>query len=287
MFDEFLKADAETNGKQFLEFRHHEDYLPYVDGKPRYKGVQSFLESRGIALEFGEDTDGPEANTCCGLGNRKDKFFNDILDRDGVECYQSTVDFIKQIKDLGVKVGVASSSKNCEKILKACNLLDLFETRVDGVVSKELGLKGKPEADIFTVATANLGCHVDDTIVVEDAVSGVQAGRNGSFGLTLGLAREDNVAELKANGADIVVEDMSEITLDQINKWFEDKDLWRIVYYDYDPVKERTREAMTGVGNGVFGVRGAHEEMDANKVNYPGTYMCGLFNKIPSVVGDR
>lgn len=191
---------------------------------------------------------------------------------------------------MGVKVGVASSSKNCEKILKACNLLSLFETRVDGVVSAEMKLKGKPEADIFTVATANLGCSVYETIVVEDAVSGVQAGSNGNFGLTLGLAREDNANELFVNGADIVVNDMSEIDLARINKWFDEElpeDKWRILYKDYDPVKERTREAMTGVGNGYFGTRGAHEEMDANKVNYPGTYMTGLFNKIPSIVGDR
>lgn len=168
-------------------------------------------------MEFGDPSDGPDANTCCGLGNRKDKFFNEILDRDGVEVYQSTVDFIKEIKALGVKVGVASSSKNCEKILKACNLLDQFETRVDGVVSAEMKLKGKPEADIFTVATANLGCKVDETIVVEDAVSGVQAGKNGNFGLTLGLAREDNVHELWVQGADIVVEDMSETSVAKLN----------------------------------------------------------------------
>jgi hypothetical protein len=126
--------------------------------------------------------------------------------------------------------------------------------------------------------------------VVEDATSGVQAGNAGNFGLTLGLAREDNAHSLWVNGADIVVSDFSEIDIPRINKWFDEElpeDKWLITYKDYDPIKERTREAMTGVGNGYFGVRGAHEEMDANQVNYPGTYMCGVFNKTPSVVGDR
>lgn len=176
--------------------------------------MQSFLESRGIELTFGDPSDAPDAETCCGLGNRKDQLFNTILDRDGVETYESTVQFINQCKSLGVKVGVASSSKNCAKILEKVGLLDLFETRVDGVVSAELKLKGKPEADIFTVAADQLGCSYDDTIVIEDAVSGVQAGKAGNFGLTLGLARENNSHELWVQGADIVVTDMSEITIE-------------------------------------------------------------------------
>lgn len=191
---------------------------------------------------------------------------------------------------MGVKVGVASSSKNTIGILEAAGLSDIFETRVCGLVSAELGLKGKPEADIFTVATDRLGCTYDRTIVVEDAVSGVQAGNAGNFGLTLGLAREENVRELYVNGADIVVKDMAEIDLAAINEWFvEDKieDGWILTYNDYDVKKERTRETMTCVGNGYLGSRGNMEEMHANNVNYPGTYMSGLFNKIPSKVGDR
>lgn len=101
--------------------------------------------------------------------------------------------------------------------MKAAKCLDLFEVRVDGVVSAELGLKGKPEADIFTVAADKMGCSYDRTIVVEDATSGVQAGLKGNFGLVLGIARENNARELYVNGADIVVTDFSEITLERIN----------------------------------------------------------------------
>jgi hypothetical protein len=126
-----------------------------------------------------------------------------------------------------------------------------------------MGLKGKPESDIFTVATDNLNCAYEKTIIVEDATSGVQAGLNGNFGLVLGLAREENDLELYVNGADIVVRDFSEITLERINAWFTEdlpKDKWTILYKDYDPIKERTREALCSVGNGYFGTRGCHEE---------------------------
>ncbi|MBK9292518.1 MAG: beta-phosphoglucomutase family hydrolase [Bacteroidetes bacterium] len=290
MFDDFLRHHAEKHGSVFKEFTHKDDYLPYVDGKPRYKGVADFLESRGISLPFGDPSDAPSFETVCGLGNLKNDAFNDVLRRDGVEVYESTVALMKQLRKEGVRVGVASSSKNCEAVLEAAGLLELVETRVDGVVSAELGLKGKPEPDIFTTAAANLGCEPERCVVVEDAVSGVQAGRAGNFGLVLGIAREENEAELYANGADIVVHDMAQINLDQVDEWFGKglpADSWSITYHDYDTRKERSREALLTVGNGYFGTRGAMEETHANKVNYPGTYMASMYNRLVTKVAGR
>ncbi|HMM11781.1 MAG TPA: beta-phosphoglucomutase family hydrolase [Bacteroidales bacterium] len=290
MFDDFLRWHADAHGYTFREFTHKDDYLPYVDGKPRYKGVADFLESRGISLPFGEPSDAPSFETICGLGNLKNDAFNDVLRLDGVQVYESTVRLMKQLRDEGLRVGVASSSKNCELVLEAAGLLQLVETRVDGVVSAELGLKGKPEPDIFTTAAANLGCLPERCVVVEDAVSGVQAGRAGNFGLVLGIAREDNTSELFANGADIVVEDLDRISLDEIDHWFEkelEADQWSITYHDYDPKKERSREALLTVGNGYFGTRGAMEETSANKVNYPGTYMASMYNRLITNVAGR
>jgi beta-phosphoglucomutase family hydrolase len=291
MFDTFLRSREEKHGEPFREFTHEKDYLPYVDGKPRYKGVASFLESRNIDIPFGDPSDEPEAETVCGLGNRKNLVFNNILNRDGVKLYDSTVDLIHELKKEGIRIGVASSSKNCEQVLEAAGLLDLFETRVDGVVSAELGLQGKPEPDIFTTACDNLGVDYDTSVVVEDAVSGVQAGRAGNFGLTLGIAREENSRELLINGADIVVEDMAELGgIAGLDRWFEtgiDRDNWSILYNDYDPGKEKSREALLTIGNGYFGTRGALEECDAGDNNYPGTYMAGMFNRLTSKVGDR
>lgn len=290
MFDEYLHEHANKTGEKFTEFSHEKDYLPYVDGKPRYKGVESFLQSRNISLPFGDPSDDPGKETICGLGNRKNQAFNEVLERDGVEVYESTVELIKRLKEEGIHVGVASSSKNCKGVLEAAGLLDLFETRVDGIVSAEIGLHGKPEPDIFTTAADNMGVPYDKAVVVEDAVSGVQAGSKGNFGLVLGIAREDNEKELKTNGADIVVTDISEIGFDGIVDWFEsglDKDNWSISYSDYVPGKEKTRETLLTIGNGYIGVRGAMEEIDAGDTNYPGTYMAGLYNRLTSKVADR
>ena len=221
MFDEYLRTREERFGETFREFTHAGDYLPYVDGKPRYKGVASFLESREINIPFGDPADPAGKETVCGLGNRKNEAFNIVLARDGVEVYPSTVKLIDDLIEAGVLLGVASSSKNCMPVLETVGLLNKFGARVDGEVSAELGLHGKPEPDIFTTACDILNVSYKDAIVVEDAVSGVQAGAKGGFGLTLGIAREDNMEELAENGADYVVEDLVEINgLEGLNKLF-------------------------------------------------------------------
>jgi len=290
MFDGYLKGRAQKEQKPFEEFTHNNDYLPYVDGKPRYKGVASFLLSRGIKLDYGHVDDTLEKETVCGLGNRKNQAFTDVLQKDGVQVYASTVKLIKQLLQKGIKVGVASSSKNCQVVLEAAGLSHLFETRVDGVVSVELKLQGKPEPDIFTTACDNLGITYDRAVIVEDAVSGVQAGKKGNFGLVIGIAREDNEEVLKAQGADLVVKDLNEVSLARIEQWFTkdlEKQNWHINYYDYDVHKERTREALLTVGNGYMGVRGAVEESRANEVNYPATYIAGIYNRLESRVADK
>ncbi|UEG49087.1 beta-phosphoglucomutase family hydrolase [Ferruginibacter lapsinanis] len=218
MFDEYLYFRLKQYNEPFHEFTHANDYLPYVDGRPRYKGVETFLRSRGIDIPFGDPKDESKKETVCGLGNRKNEFFNKVLEEDGVEVYESTIILIKDLLKTSIKVGVATSSKNCVVILEKASITDLFETRVDGVVSAELGLHGKPEPDIFTTACDNLGVTYDRSIIVEDAVSGVQAGAKGKFGLVIGVAREDNAIELMINGADVVVEDLSELSIDEINK---------------------------------------------------------------------
>ena len=289
MFDEYLKGREEKYGELFKEFTHADDYLPYVDGKPRYKGVADFLKSRDIEIPYGDPSDDPGKETVCGLGNRKNKLFTEVLERDGVEIFDTTVDFINELKRNDIRVGVASSSKNCKPVLEVAKLDHLFETRVDGVVSAELGLKGKPEADIFTTACDNLGVSYHRSVVVEDAVSGVQAGKNGNFGLVLGVAREENINELKANGADIVVQDIGELGgINAVEEWFDKgihEDCWVLRYSSYERKKEKSREALLAIGNGYLGSRGNLEEATDNEFNYPGTYINGLYNRLTSKVG--
>ncbi len=221
-FDEYLRYREQKYRVPFREFTQG-DYLAFVDGRPRYEGVDSFLKSRGIIIPYGDPKDEPGIETVCGLGNRKNELFNKVLEEEGVEVYASTVQLIEQLLEAGVKVGVATSSKNSDRILEKAGIAKLFETRVDGVVSAKLGLKGKPEPDIFVRACENLGVRRDRAMIVEDAVSGVQAGARGRFGLVLGVARENNFGELRSNGADIVVSDLSEISIKDIDRWFENK----------------------------------------------------------------
>jgi len=222
MFDGYLKKREKKHGEPFKEFTQ-KDYLEYVDGKPRYDGVASFLQSRNIQIPWGSPEDATGKETVCGLGNQKNEAFMEVLKNEGADTYPSTVELIEELFRAGIKLGVASSSKNCKAVLQAVNLEKYFGARVDGVVSAELGLNGKPEPDIFTKACEILGSTPENSIIVEDAVSGVQAGAKGNFGLTLGVAREDNTEDLRKNGADVVVEDLEEIHgLAGLNKLFKE-----------------------------------------------------------------
>lgn len=291
MFDEYLHKREKDHGEKFKEFTHANDYLPYVDGKPRYKGVESFLESRGINIPYGDPSDGVDKETICGLGNRKNQAFNEILQRDGVEVYTSTLKLMEDLRKAGIKMGVATSSKNCKQVLDRANLTHYFQTQVDGEVSAQLGLHGKPEPDIFIVAANNLGVERIRTVVVEDAVSGVQAASKGNFGFVLGVARENNAKELRTNGADIVVTDLKEINgIEGIDRWFKDgllRDLWSASFHCFDFSLEHSRESMLTIGNGYFSTIGSLEEYEVDPLSRPSTCIAKLYSDLYSPFDNR
>jgi beta-phosphoglucomutase family hydrolase len=211
MFDEYLRKRAEQSGEAFRPFDVATDYRLYVDGKPRFDGVRDFLTSRGIQLPEGTPEDAAEVETVCGLGNRKNNLVNHVLADVGVEPYEGTVQFIHQLRRDGFKVAVVTSSQNCTAVLKAAKLDDLFEVQVDGNIIHAQHLAGKPAPDTFLLAAKLLGVEPARSIVIEDAISGVQAGANGNFGLVIGVARKGNVEELQQHGAHLVVNDLREL----------------------------------------------------------------------------
>jgi beta-phosphoglucomutase family hydrolase len=211
MFDEYLRQRAERDGEEVVEFTIDGDYKTYVDGKPRYDGVRSFLAARGIDLPEGERSDPPDRETVCGLGNRKNELVNRLLDEEGVVVYDGSVQLLHHLRAQGVRLAVVSSSRNCLAVLTSAGLLDVFDARVDGVVAAERGLPGKPAPDTFLSAAADLATPPERAVVVEDAISGVQAGRAGDFGLVVGVDRDDEREALRAHGADIVVNDLAEL----------------------------------------------------------------------------
>ena len=214
MFDEYLKARAERTGEEFVPFDKRGDYDQYVDGKPRYEGVQSFLESRGIELPRGKPTDPPDAETVDGLGNRKNALVVELIRTQGVEPYEGSVRYLHAVRDAGLRRAVVSSSTNCKDVLEAAGIEDLLEVRMDGIVAEREHIKGKPAPDTYLKAAEMLGAEPSQAAVFEDALAGVEAGRAGNFGCVVGVDRVGQADALKQHGASIVVKDLAEL-LDQ------------------------------------------------------------------------
>jgi beta-phosphoglucomutase family hydrolase len=211
MFDAYLQQRAAERGEPFRPFEIATDYRLYVDGKPRFDGVRDFLTSRGIQLPEGSPDDPPQAETVGGLGNHKNDLVNTVIEEGGVVPYEGSVKLIHQLRQQGFKIAVVTSSQNCEAVLKAAELDAFFEVRVDGNTIDAQQLAGKPAPDTFLMAAQRLGVEPKRAVVVEDAISGVQAGRHGNFGLVVGVARKGNDEELRHHGAHLVVHDLSEL----------------------------------------------------------------------------
>jgi len=210
-FDEFLDARASESSGTFAPFSIDRDYPPYIDGKPRYDGVDSFLRSRGIELPWGDTADPPSRKTVCGLGNRKNQLFNEILATEKPEIFHGSVKLAHSLREMGIKTAVVSASKNAGPVLAAAGITELFDVIVDGTVAARLGLAGKPAPDPFLEAARALDVAPERAVVVEDAIAGVQAGRAGNFGLVIGIDREGQGDALYEHGADIVVTDLEEL----------------------------------------------------------------------------
>jgi beta-phosphoglucomutase family hydrolase len=210
-FDEFLRT---RDGAGFAEFTDH-DYAAFVDGRPRADGVREFLRSRGIELPEGEPDDPVDAPTVNGVGNRKNELVLKIIDERGVNPYPGSVRYLDAVKAAGLRIGVVTSSANGAKVLDGGDLSKYVEARIDGIVIRERHLKGKPAPDSFLAGAAALGVEPAHAAVFEDAQSGVQAGKAGGFGYVVGVNRANQAEELRAHGADIVVDDLADLLEDR------------------------------------------------------------------------
>jgi alpha,alpha-trehalase len=266
VFDRYLAAHGEADAAApFTDA----DYRTYVDGVGRYDGVDRFLRSRGLEVPFGSPDDPPGETTACAIGNLKNGAFEDAVARFGVRPYRTTRRFIGALHDHGIRTAVISASKNCRMVLAAAGMDDLFEVRVDGDDAARLGFPGKPEPDVFLEAARRLGVDPAQAAVVEDAISGVHAGRAGGFAMVIGLDRTRNPAPL-AEFADLVVPDCADLEvvgttvrqavparahLTDLPDATEDHDLVRLldapsvaVFLDYDgtltPIVDRPEHAL-------------------------------------------
>jgi beta-phosphoglucomutase family hydrolase len=211
MFDSYLRERATRSGEEFVAFDPIGDYDEYVDGKPRYDGVRSFLDSRGIELPQGDPSDAASAETIDGLGNRKNEIVLQLFKDQGVKVYDGSLRYVKAAREAGLACAVVSASANCRDVLLAAGIEELFERRIDGVVAEREHLKGKPAPDTFLAGARALGIEPAQAVVFEDALAGVEAGRAGGFACVIGVDRIGQADALREHGADIVVRDLAEL----------------------------------------------------------------------------
>ena len=211
MFDAFLRDWSASHDQPFVPFDPAGDYEQYVDGKPRLEGTASFLESRGIELPMGEESDPPGTPTIWGLGNKKNDLIQQVIERDGVQVYEGSVRYVNAVREAGLRTAIVSSSANTVAVLQAAGVAGLFEVRVDHQVAEEHKLRGKPAPDTFLEAAKMLGVAAANAVVYEDALAGVAAGRAGHFGFVVGVDRVGQADQLHAHGADVVVKDLAEL----------------------------------------------------------------------------
>jgi len=210
VFDEFLEAQ---DGSGFRPFDPKRDYRRYVDGKPRYAGVESFLASRGIELPYGGVADPPDALTVCGLGNRKDGYFRAWLVGHRAQAFPGTVKLVRELRDAGIRVAVFSASRNAVDVLSSAQVLDLFDAKVDGGDLARLRLPGKPDPAMLREAAARLAMKPEQCAVIEDSIAGIEAAVRGGFGCAIGVNRGEHAAALRDAGAQLVVHDVAELAL--------------------------------------------------------------------------
>lgn len=211
MFDEYLQKRSLAMGSEFVEFDLSHDYLSYIDGKVREDGVRDFLTSRGIALPEGTDADSANEETVFGLGRHKNELVMQLLDQQGVILFEGSIEVVRRARQFGFKTAVVSSSRHTEIMLATAGIDDLFDARVDGTVAGQLGLASKPAPDMFLEGARRIAVAPEEAVVFEDARAGVAAGRAGAFALVVGVDRHDERDALLASGADIVVNDLSEL----------------------------------------------------------------------------
>ena len=211
MFDGYLRERAARTGEKFVPFDPVADYTRYVDGKPRYDGVRSFLAARGIELPEGGSGAPPGAETVRGLGNRKNELVLRLIREGGVEVYEGSVRYLEAARDAGLRRAVVSSSANTLDVLVTAGIEGFFEARIDGVVAEREGLKGKPAPDTFLAGAQALDVTPREAAVFEDALAGVEAGRAGGFACVVGVDRVGQAEALREHGASVVVSDLSEL----------------------------------------------------------------------------
>jgi HAD superfamily hydrolase (TIGR01509 family) len=198
LFDGFLASRPLSDAEDHRPFEN-EDYRRFVDGMPRFDGAFGFLTSRNITLP---------AEQVRALAAQKDTGFQDLLAQEGVRLIPGALSLLTALRRAGFRTAIVSASRNCSVVLSRAGLTDFFDASVDGVVAADLGLPGKPDPAVYLEAAGRLRTPPERSVVLEDALAGVEAGRRGGFGLVVGVDRAGHGQELLDHGADVIVPDL-------------------------------------------------------------------------------
>jgi HAD superfamily hydrolase (TIGR01509 family) len=259
------------------------DYIGFIEGRTPADGASAFLASRGVSLPAGSPDDGPDEWTAFGLGKRQDELFGQMLRGQPPRAFPSTLALLERLRAGRIPVLLATSAPNAGALLAAVGLDGFFDHVADGQAALRQAIPGKPSPALALEAVRRLDIPPARAMVIEAAVAGVEAGRRGGFGLVVGIDRTGRRAELENAGADIVVEDVSELDIGLVITH-----PWMLVYEGFDPAHEGHREALTTLGNGYMATRGAAPEHRGGEIHYPGSYLAGVYNRLASVVqGQR
>jgi beta-phosphoglucomutase family hydrolase len=199
LFDGFLATRAPREGEDHRPFAN-EDYRRFVDGRPRSDGAVAFLTSRGIVVS---------QEKVHALAAEKDSDFQDLLRQEGARLLPGAVSLLTALRRAGFRTAIVSASRNCSEVLDRAGITELFDASVDGVIAAELGLPGKPHPAVYLEAAGRLRTAPQRSVVIEDALAGVEAGRRGGFALVVGVDRAGHGQELRAHGADVIVPDLA------------------------------------------------------------------------------
>lgn len=290
VLNEFIQGQTVVRNKPFVLFSGERDYRRFLHGTLQIEGLREFLKTRHIKLPLGKIDALPSEPTIRGLGNRKNKLFREALKETPLRVIPEALAIIHTMKAAGIKVGVVSASRSGRDIIENLNLTAVFDTIVDGNSIPQEAFVGNPGLEVFLKAAHNLGVYPHDCVSIEAGVSGLDAAKEANYGLVIGLARYKNKYELMQLGADIIIGNLKEVTINRLNSWFLsdlEEDNWKLVKYGYEPDCQKLYETFFTVGNGYMGCRGSLETESISDEHYPGNYLAGIYNTLTSRVHGK
>jgi beta-phosphoglucomutase family hydrolase len=253
------------------------DYDLHVDGRSREAGIRTLLAARGL----------PEAEISAELvarlSARKQELFEELVRTRGVVLLPGAADLVRTLRTDGVRIGLATASRNARLVLHGTGILPLVDVVVDGTDVQERGLRSKPAPDLFLETCRRLEAPPARTLLVEDSVAGVEAATTAGFALVVGTTTDSRrAAALRLAGADAVVGGLDgvEAAGSGLVARTGAPEPWVLGFDGYDPAAETTRESLCTLTNGYWGVRGAAEEARTGATHAPGTYFAGLYDSV-------